>query len=372
MASSSPSSPAAIAAAACMLSSLASSHSSSASAFIIAVPPTPPMTMAPSANNLPSSSSSSSALRLYQEDGAPPYPPSVGGGAGSHFPSTNDDDDDDAAGVVDDDEIDFVGAGTLGDIMAGGVPPLAPSSSPFADGRRWRVLGAGDDDDDGPVLPIRDGLVTGEADGLVSRFGCDFSPMERIALTANGNLQRIFSSYYDAPVRVHVDRCSRRRRRRGGGGGDCDGDGDDGDGDGDGDAVWDRVVRIQVRGVYVCRATSVIRVRCSKCRTLIEEGTVGIAQMFRHLNRLPTFSLLDAGRRTAEGTEGGGGRRGSAGDGRAEREQNGEDGPSLRDDDDDDDKLFGLGGVWRTYELRSEEMTCLIHEEFRRDAWHIL
>lgn len=31
-----------------------------------------------------------------------------------------------------------------------------------------------------------------------------FSPIERIILTANGNLQRIMSAYYGAPVYVHV------------------------------------------------------------------------------------------------------------------------------------------------------------------------
>ena len=29
-----------------------------------------------------------------------------------------------------------------------------------------------------------------------------FTPLERIAITANGNLQRLISSYYNAPVTV--------------------------------------------------------------------------------------------------------------------------------------------------------------------------
>jgi len=346
-------------------------------------------------------------LRLYHEDGAP-YPPSVGGNAGPRSPSSKDegddgdDDDDDAddgdsaaaavvAVVADDNgEIDFVGAGTLGDIMAGGGAPQTTTSTPHPSssraGRR-RIDSSVYDDDDGKrtpvaVVPILDGLVTGEAGGgLDARFGCAFSPMERIALTANGNLQRILSSYYDAPVCVRVDRCSRRkgetrRRRRKSGGGAEDGvpppttdaDDDDHEDDNDDDATWDRVVRIQVRGATVCRATSVIRVRCTRCRTLIEEGAVGIAQMFRYLDRLPTFSLLDAGRRAEGGPkEGGGG--GSLGRVNGEGEVEGR-GESSFDDDDGDE--FGRGGVWRTYELQSEEMTCLIHEEFRGDAWNII
>ena len=58
--------------------------------------------------------------------------------------------------------------------------------------------------------PTRSGLVTTVGGMLQSQFGSkirNLSAMDRIALTANGNLQRIFSSYYDAPVHVHVVRC---------------------------------------------------------------------------------------------------------------------------------------------------------------------
>jgi hypothetical protein len=68
---------------------------------------------------------------------------------------------------------------------------------------------------------------------------------------------------------------------------------------------------------------------------LIEEGTVGLGQLFRYLDKLPTFRLLDAGRT--------------------------------------DEPLQSEfhGGIWRTYELQCEEMNCLIHEEFHRNAWDI-
>ena len=51
------------------------------------------------------------------------------------------------------------------------------------------------------------GLVTKTGGTLCSQFKSkipNLSPLDRIALTANGNLQRIFSSYYDAPVHVFV------------------------------------------------------------------------------------------------------------------------------------------------------------------------
>ena len=78
---------------------------------------------------------------------------------------------------------DFAGAETLGDIMS-----------------------KDDDPEEGNLGPSKAGLVTLEGGTLASRFGIT-SPLDRMALTANGNLQRIFSSYYDAPVHVVVDKC---------------------------------------------------------------------------------------------------------------------------------------------------------------------
>lgn len=37
----------------------------------------------------------------------------------------------------------------------------------------------------------------------------EFSPFERVILTANGNLQRIMSAYYGAPVHVKINKCVR-------------------------------------------------------------------------------------------------------------------------------------------------------------------
>lgn len=230
------------------------------------------------------------------------------------------------------DEVDIVGGGTLGDIMSS-------SKRDEVDGRlgsAYRKYLNGEADDQKNA--IVDGLVTREGGELNSRFpGSNFTPLERIAVTANGNLQRIFSSYYDAPVHVHVDSCVRRRAP--------DVNTEDGNSSFNNTrtqshsetyAVWDRVVRISVHGTTLCKATSIIHVHSSPCIRLIEEGKVGLGQLFRYLNKLPTFSLIEAGR--AE--------------------------PS---------KLHNEfeGGIWRTYELQCEEILCIIHEEFRRDAWNI-
>jgi hypothetical protein len=198
---------------------------------------------------------------------------------------------------------------------------------------------------------------------LNDRFpNCYFTPMERIALTANGNLQRIFASYYDTPVSVKVVSCVPRQspphhhhhhqqqQQH-----EYNNDNNNNEGENN-TMIWDRVVHIQIYNQTVCKATSVIQVNCPTCCELINSHTVGIAQMFRYLNRLPTFTLLNAGRGLREKWE---------------------EGKEVNDDDHDNNvDEFSLlsknGGIWRTYELQCEEMSCLIHEEFASDAWNIM
>jgi hypothetical protein len=84
--------------------------------------------------------------------------------------------------------------GTLGDIMARGNDVLGDSSSPGGAAASAAAEPAG--------------LVTTamKSGTLANRFGIEH-PLDRMALTANGNLQRLVSSYYDAPVQVVVDFC---------------------------------------------------------------------------------------------------------------------------------------------------------------------
>jgi hypothetical protein len=92
---------------------------------------------------------------------------------------------------------DFTGAGTLGDIMS--------DESQFSESGLSNA-----------------GLVTLDGGTLAQRFGIT-SRLDRMALTANGNLQRLFSSYYDAPVHVVVDRCEQKTLK-----------------------LWDRIVHLTV------------------------------------------------------------------------------------------------------------------------------
>ena len=232
-----------------------------ASAFLVASP-------------LPSSASPATALGLYRDGGSfvgrggeghDSSPPRFGDGAPLGPASADSGDTDD---VVADDggENDAAGA-TLGDIMAG---PLVPM--PREDGARSRRS---------PPPPSAespagstDGLVTRDGGDIAQRFpGCGFRPMERVALTANGNLQRVLSSYYDCHVTVSVDSCVRRRRgvaerevgeaspaarealgrfdpRHAAGGGGADG--------GHG-VTWDRIASIRVSDRTVCRASKCLR-----------------------------------------------------------------------------------------------------------------
>lgn len=127
-----------------------------------------------------------------------------------------------------------------------------------------------------------------------------------LSLVANGNLQRLFSSYYDAPVHVVVDSCDQVSPK-----------------------CWNRVIHLTVHDKQFCTATSRITVNDEECRTLVESGNVGLGQLFRYLDKLPSFSLLDAG------------------------------------------YCQETGGMWRVYELECDELTCHIEERFLPNIWNI-
>jgi len=131
------------------------------------------------------------------------------------------------------------------------------------------------------------GLITSvEGGSLNDRFVVDppLLPMDRVLLTANGNLQRIISSYYDAPVIVSVKRCTERISLL--------------ESPGEGELVgtcshnqslsscsspgiWDRSVDLQIFGKTFCTATSEITVNVPECADLVRGGKVGLGQLFR-------------------------------------------------------------------------------------------
>lgn len=109
----------------------------------------------------------------------------------------------------------------------------------------------------------------------------NFVPMERVVLTANGNLQRIMSAYYGATVEVKVLRCDKLQVQ-----------------DKENKASkeeYDREVDIFVAGKKFCNAKGKIELLDDSCVEAIESKAVGVGQLFRFLGVLPTFELQSAG-----------------------------------------------------------------------------
>jgi hypothetical protein len=167
---------------------------------------------------------------------------------------------------------------------------------------------------------VKDGLITKESQSLAKTYGIQ-NPLDRMAITANGNLQRLVSSYYDAPVTVQVEYCKRRNNL----------DAADSYFSSAGVAVWERRVLLQIFDQQTfCTADSIVVIHHPHVEELIESGAIGIGQLFRYFNILPEFALLAAG----------------SNDG---------------------------GGFWRNYTLTSEQlMTCHIHEVFCKDMWNLV
>lgn len=99
-----------------------------------------------------------------------------------------------------------------------------------------------------------------------------FAPLHRLVLTANGNLQRLVSSYHNSSVAVRQ--------------------------------VYSRAVadgRFERQAALVCFdvdfavATSKLIITRADCVEAITTGGVAIGQLFRHLNILPSFDLVAAG-----------------------------------------------------------------------------
>ena len=155
------------------------------------------------------------------------------------------------------------------------------------------------------------GDIMGMRPDRIAQFG-RFRPLERVLLTANGNLQRIVSSFYDADVSVAVIHCTERSLQRG---------------ERDVVAAFDREAHLSVHGSVFCVAKSDVWLHTPESVAMVSSGEIGIGQLYRQGNILPRFTLLDAG----------------------------------KSDDD--------GSFWRKYELASDVVSCVIHEQFTADIF---
>ena len=169
----------------------------------------------------------------------------------------------------------------------------------------------------------------------VSRLGSSrsveassFTPLQRVVLSANGNLQRLVSSYHDSPVVVRT-RYNRQVKP----------------------GHYERQVDLIVHDTIFARATSKVLVRREDCVHALEHGGVAIGQLFRRFNILPAFEFGGAGGSPSTTAD------------RGHR-----DGESQ---DSTDDFATGVGKFWRVYTLSGEGVECRIHEELRCDLFDL-
>lgn len=90
------------------------------------------------------------------------------------------------------------------------------------------------------------------------------------------------------------------------------------------------------------------------CAEAVKNGSVGIGQLFRSLDILPNFELLNAGHRTQPSSVFESNGNGSDTDVRGQKGRKG-----------------AAGGLWRVYDLRSRHVSCRIHEEFPADLFDL-
>lgn len=95
-----------------------------------------------------------------------------------------------------------------------------------------------------------------------------FSPIERVLLSANGNLQRLVSSYLNSHVTVTVNHSTKKSH-----------------------GVYEREVALLAQGQEFGVATSTVTLSRDDCIDAVDRRGVAIGQMFRHLNIMPRFTL---------------------------------------------------------------------------------
>ena len=192
-----------------------------------------------------------------------------------------------------------------------------------------------------PPLPgLGDIMGAQEASSQVAFH--EFTPLQRVVLTANGNLQRIVSSYHNSPVSVQT-RFSRRVAP----------------------GRYERQVDLFVFGTAFARATSTVHLEREDCVRAIEEEGMAIGQLFRRFNILPRSELEAAGFVPDAGAHANTAAPACAPLASAEPIGVGDDGAS------DATLAFSDGQrrFWRRYRLSGVGIECRIHEEIRCDLF---
>ena len=216
------------------------------------------------------------------------------------------------------------------------------------------------------------GTTTSAATKAAMAAGAAFSPLERITLSANGNLQRIISAFYDRAVSVRILQNERVPAAEDTLAADCGARGSPAGATRPGGAaatahVFRRQVELWCGGERFCVATSRVVVSAPALREALASGRVGIGQLFRHFDMLPRFELLRSGR----------GRNDPSAALAWPVEQGAQPPmptpppPPPPSPAGDAGKDVGGGGggpagscFWRLYLLRGHGVECLIHEQF--------
>jgi len=140
------------------------------------------------------------------------------------------------------------------------------------------------------------------------------SGIERVALTAKGDLQRTLSAYFSRPISVTRGYTS------------PDPSAPISSASPNSPLEQVRSVDLVCRGRVVCMCTSTVRMTSPTAAQLVLVDKYPIGQVFRSLGRAPAFQLLDVGL-TEDGK-----------------------------------------GLWRVYTLQTEEFQCRIREDFPERA----
>lgn len=115
----------------------------------------------------------------------------------------------------------------------------------------------------------------------------DTTGLERIMLAAQGDLQRLLSSFFGRPIFIELiyAHCSPRLTPA----------------SSDNPITQSREVHLVCESCTVCVATSTVTITSPQCERLFLDEKFPIGQTFRRLNRTPKFSLLNVETQAIDG-----------------------------------------------------------------------
>ena len=170
-----------------------------------------------------------------------------------------------------------------------------------------------------------------------------FSPLQRVALTANGNLQRVVSAYHNAPVTVALRQNNAHSSVSG---------------------TYERDVELLISGIPFARCWSTVKVTRDDLMHAIEVDGVAIGQLFRHFGVLPRFELHAMGKL-------GSGMPPTNSEPRSKRAKHDSGSPTNEDFPTPSDAFADAPRFWRQYTLEGNGVTCQIREEIRSDTFEL-